>query len=152
MNTTTITRILALTTSAALLPFANAHHNAAPIYDFSKSVSIEGVVTDYQFVHPHARIYLEVRDESGAIQEWMAEGANAVALRYHGWTGEEVKPGDRITVTGAPSRNGSPRLEWREVVLPDGKVLGGGNNFRKEFEEQLSELERMRRERISQSE
>jgi hypothetical protein len=66
-------------------------------------------------------------------------------LRLHGWTGDEVKPGDRITVTGAPSRDGSARIEWSEIVLPDGTALGGGNGFPKERDELFERLEQRRR-------
>ena len=129
----------------ALSPNAHAHHNSAPIYDFSESVTITGVVTEVRFLNPHARIHLDVTDSGGAVRNWLAEGANVIALRLHGWTGEEMKPGDRITVKGAPARDGTPRVEWSEITLSDGRVLGGGNNFPKERDELLDRLEQQRR-------
>jgi len=126
-----------------------AHHNAQSIYQFSESITINGTVTEFRFLNPHARIFLDVVDENGEAHQWMAEGAGIPALRLRGWTGEEIKPGDLITVSGAPARDGSPRVEWLEVVLPDGKVLGGGNNFRKERQELFQRLEQERRDQIS---
>ena len=130
----------------ALSPSARGHHNNAPIYDLSRSVTITGTVTEVRFLNPHARIRLDVTDSDGATRSWLAEGANVIALRLHGWTGEEMKPGDLITVKGAPSRDGTPRLEWSEVTLPDGRVLGGGNNFPKERDELFERLEQQRRQ------
>jgi hypothetical protein len=124
---------------------APAHHNSAPIYDFSESVTITGVVTEVRFLNPHARIRLDVTDSSGVVHNWLAEGANVIALRLHGWTGEEMKPGDRITVKGAPARDGTARVEWSEIALSDGRVLGGGNNFPKERDELYERLEKQRR-------
>jgi hypothetical protein len=127
---------------------ASAHHNSVPIYDFSRSLTINGTVTEFRFLNPHARIHLAVADSTGVARVWLAEGANAIALRLNGWTGSEMKPGDRITVTGAPSRDGSPRVEWTEITLADGRVLGGGNSFPKERDELLERLERQRKEQL----
>lgn len=138
--------IVAALVAASIVPcVARAHHNSATIYRLSESMTISGVVREVRFVNPHARILLDVADESGVTRQWMAEGANVIALRLHGWTGDEVKPGDRITVTGAPSRDGSPRIEWSEIVLPDGTSLGGGNSFPKERNELFERLEQQRR-------
>jgi hypothetical protein len=142
----------ALLPIAALLFFSPrvlAHHNSAPIYDLSKSVTITGVVTEVRFLNPHARIRLDVVDGAGTTRQWLAEGANVIALRLQGWTGNEVQPGDRITVKGAPSRDGAPRVEWSEITLADGRVLGGGNNFPKERDELFERLERQRRGQAS---
>ncbi|HVJ29816.1 MAG TPA: DUF6152 family protein, partial [Gammaproteobacteria bacterium] len=119
-------------------------HNSVAIYDISQSVIITGTVTEVRFLNPHARIRLDVSDSNGATRNWLAEGANVIALRLQGWTGEEMKPGDRITVKGAPSRDGTPRIEWSEITLSDGRVLGGGNNFPKERDELLDRLEQQR--------
>ena len=142
MSAVTIAALVA----ASILPcIARAHHNSATIYRLSESVTISGVVTEVQFVNPHARIYLDVIDESGVSRKWLAEGANIIALRLHGWTGDEMKPGDKITIKGAPSRDGSARIEWTEIVLPDGMSLGGGNGFPKERDELFERLEEQRR-------
>lgn len=120
------------------------HHNSAPLFDFDRLITIEGVVTEFRFLNPHARIRLRVTDDDGNAIEWEAEGANVIALRLNGWTGSEMRPGDEIEITGAPARDDSPRMEWREVRLEDGTVLGGGNNFRKESDELFDDLERRR--------
>ena len=111
----------------------------------SASVTITGTVTEFRFINPHARVYLRVVDAKGDSVLWMAEGAAGGALRRRGWTGDELKPGERITVTGAPSRDGSPNVEWRVIRLADGRELGGGNGFPKEREELLKRLEQQRR-------
>jgi len=126
-------------------PSAQAHHSSAAFYVTSASITITGTVTEFRFINPHARVYLKVVDEKGESVVWLAEGANAAVLRRRGWTGNELKPGDRITVTGAPSRDGSPKVEWRVITLADGTEIGGGNNFPKEREELLRRLEQQRR-------
>lgn len=138
-------RHLVIVIGAMVPALAQAHHNSEPIYDFQESTTVEGTVTEVRFVNPHARVYFEVSGRSGETVLWMAEGANPMVLRRLGWTGEEMKPGDRIEVTGAPSRDGSPMIEWRTIKLPDGTVLAGGNGLFVERERLLERLEQERR-------
>ena len=79
-----------------------AHQNSAPLYDASRSVTVEGIVKEFRFINPHARVHVTVVDANGKSVEWMAEGANAGVLRRLGWTGNEMKPGDRVTINRAP--------------------------------------------------
>jgi len=141
MNSTCLVTL----TFLMVTPPAQAHHSSAAFYVISASITITGTVTEFRFINPHARVYLKVMDEKGESVVWLAEGANAGVLRRRGWTGTELKPGDRITVTGAPSRDGSPKVEWRVITLADGTEIGGGNNLPKEREELLRRLEQQRR-------
>jgi len=141
MNSTCLVTLTVL----MVTPSAQAHHSSAAFYVTSASITITGTVTEFRFINPHARVYLKVVDEKGQSVVWLAEGANAGVLRRRGWTGDELKPGDRITVTGAPSRDGSPKVEWRVITLADGTEIGGGNNLPKEREELLRRLEQQRR-------
>jgi Family of unknown function (DUF6152) len=138
-------RLAAVVIGISSPALVQSHHNSAPLYDFDESVTVEGVVAQVRFVNPHARIYFEVTDDEGKAVLWMAEGANPMVLRRWGWTGEEMKPGDRVRITGAPSRDGSPMVEWRTITLPDGTELGGGNGFPAERDRLLERLEQQRR-------
>lgn len=122
-----------------------AHHNSAPLYDDSKSVTVEGTVKEFRFINPHARVHVAVVDASGKSVEWMAEGANAGVLRRLGWTGNEMKAGDRVTITGSPARDGSAKLEWRVIARADGTQIGGANGLQRERDELLKRLEEQRR-------
>jgi hypothetical protein len=128
---------------------ALAHHNSAPLYDASKSVTITGTVKEFRFINPHARVLVTVEDANGKSQDWLAEGANAGVLRRIGWTADKLKPGDKITITGAPSRDGSAKLEWRVITGADGTQLGGGNGLPRERQELLQRLEEQRRSQRS---
>ena len=123
---------------------AHSHHNSASHYDLSKIAQVEGVVTDYMLINPHARIHFNVTDEEGNVERWMAEGDAASVLLRRGWTGEEVKPGDFIRITGNPSRDGLPLIEWRSIILPDGSEILGGNGVPVERERHRQQLEAQR--------
>ena len=113
-------------------PFAAAHHNFAAHYRTDETVEITGVVTEFRFVNPHARVYVEVSDAAGETQLWMAEGDASVALRRSGWTEDQLRPGDRVEITGNPSRSGANMIGWETLTLADGTDIGGGSGRRDE--------------------
>jgi hypothetical protein len=125
---------------------APAHHNSAVTYDPSASITLQGTVKEFHLVSPHARIDVTVVDANGESHDWLLEGANGAVLRRRlGWTVDQLKVGEKITVTGAPSRDGSRRVEWRVITRADGTTLGGGNGFPQEREEDAQRLEQQRR-------
>ena len=108
-----------LTLSVASL----AHHGSNVVYDLTKSITVSGTVTKFQFVNPHALIFIDVIDENGQTVEWLAGLPSASGLQGNeGWTRDTLKPGDEITITGSPARGGAPSL-WTEQIERDGEPL-----------------------------
>jgi hypothetical protein len=105
----------------ALAPalWVDAHHSPAMLYDLSREITVEGVVTEYQLGNPHMRIYLDV-DNNGTAEKWLAEGGSRTQLLRVGWTGDEVMPGDKVKVRGHPSRDGSKLVHMEYLTLPNG--------------------------------
>ena len=124
-----------------------AHHNAASHYDLEKKITVTGVVTNFRLINPHARIYFEVTDENGETASWLGEGNASSVLRRRGWTNDTLKPGDTITVTGSPARDGGNKIDWELIVLEDGTELRGGNTKAGELEQQLRDLDRRRKQK-----
>lgn len=100
-----------------------AHHGAAG-YDSGKLTTLKGTVTDFRFQNPHAQILMDVKDTSGKVQNWILEAVGIATLSRNGWNRNIIKPGDSITVTGNPTKNGSPAMRLTKVVLANGKELG----------------------------
>ncbi len=123
--------------AACVTGSALAHHSPTMLYDMSREITMQGVVTAYTLGNPHLRIYFDV-DKNGRTEKWMAEGGSRTVLMRKGWNGTEVAPGDVITVRGHPTRDGSPVVHLQFLTLPDGTEL---------FAEDLDErtLERLRR-------
>lgn len=105
----------------------SAHHNFAAHYRDDQKIKVSGVVTEFRFVNPHARVYVEVTDENGKPELWMAEGDASVALRRSGWTPDQLKPGDRVEIVGNASRNGTNTMSWDTITLANGTEIGGGD-------------------------
>ena len=104
-----------------------AHNNFAAHYITDQDVTITGVVTEFRMVNPHARVYIDVKSDSGEVVKWMAEGDASVALRRSGWANDELKPGDVIQINGNPSRVGENMMGWNNIILADGSEIGGGD-------------------------
>ena len=104
---------------------AAAHHSVGALYLLDQELVIEGTVTEYLFVNPHARVYLDVVNDDGEVEQWMAEGGSPIVLRRHGWNGQELAQGERVTITGNPPRDGSKLIHWITITLPDGSQLFG---------------------------
>ena len=46
---------------------ATAHHAFSPVYDIKRTISLQGVVTEFRLVNPHALMLMDVTDESGKV-------------------------------------------------------------------------------------
>ena len=84
----------------------------------NKRVTVEGVVTRFQFVHPHPFVRIEVKDPSGKAQQWMLEMDNRGEMVELGFDTDTLKPGDRIKVTGSRARSRPRSLYIRSLERP----------------------------------
>jgi Family of unknown function (DUF6152) len=107
---------------------AFAHHGTAN-YDTTKSITVKGPATSFQFINPHVTISMDVKDDKGKIQNWQGALTSPNRLTRTGWTKDSIKPGDVITISGFPAKSGSPEIWIQKVVLAGGQELdtGGGN-------------------------
>ena len=106
-----------------------AHHASTPFYDPDRRVEIEGTVTRFVFRNPHAFLYVDVPDASGAATEWQVELGAPVSLRRAGWTPDTLSVGTMVKVAGQPSRaEGSHGIGGPvRMTRPDGSpILAGG--------------------------
>ena len=113
-----------LTLAALVAGGASAHHSPAMLYDLSREITVSGVVTEYNLGNPHLRVYLDV-DNGGTTEKWLAEGGSRTVLLRKGWDGTEMKPGDRVSVRGHPTRDGSKVVHMQYITLADGRELFG---------------------------
>ena len=81
-----------------------AHHSLSD-YESSRRTTLDGVVSQFQFVNPHPFLVVDVRDASGAVQQWRLEMDNLWEMTEAGITKDTLKYGDRVVVTGNPGRS-----------------------------------------------
>lgn len=107
-------------TLCALLPLSSWAHHSSALYDVSKEIILEGVVKQFKLINPHSTIELEVIDsKSGNAVAWMAEGESASVLKREGWTADQFKSGEHLTIKGHPSHDGSLHIAWTFVSTRD---------------------------------
>lgn len=118
---------LVLGVSGILLgvPSLWAHHGLAA-FDTTHTVKMQGTVTEFQWINPHAYIFADLTDDKGKVANWKLEmGSLGMLKRFGGWTPDTVKPGDHVTVQGFRAKDGSPYMSLGKIWLPDGRTLLG---------------------------
>jgi hypothetical protein len=102
-----------------------AHHGAAS-FDTSKKLTVKGTVVEWFWANPHCFLRFDVKGEDGQSVQWVVETQSGPNITPLGYTKQTFKPGDEVTVTLTPVRNGRPLGRLLSVVLPNGKKLGVG--------------------------
>ena len=118
-------RLVVFIGAAALLMVSGpvfAHHGRSN-YDVTQSITLKGIVTEFEWVNPHALIHLDATDENGKVEKWTAETNSPNTLSRQGWSRNTVKPGDQITLVGHRVKGGSPYINFSKITFADGHEL-----------------------------
>jgi Cu/Ag efflux protein CusF len=102
--------LVVLAAIASLVMFsgsAMAHHGVAG-YDMTKTITVHGTVSKFDWSNPHVVVYVDAKNEAGEMQHWTIEFASPVHMVRAGWSKSSMKTGDDITIDTHPSRNGAP--------------------------------------------
>lgn len=97
---------------------AEAHHSLSGVYDSSRQVTVEAVVTEFQFINPHPFVLAEVRDRDGSVRAFRLEMDNRRELIDVGMSGTTFARGDRIRVTGSVGRTEETHVYVRRLERP----------------------------------
>ena len=101
-----------------------AHHGSAA-FDNTKTVIVKGTVTRFVYSNPHLLVTVDVTGENGEVVRWVVETQSPNVMFPAGYRRDSFEPGDQVTVTVTPVKNGRPSGRMREVVLANGTTLGG---------------------------
>jgi hypothetical protein len=99
-----------------------AHHGRSN-YDVTASATVKGIVTEFQWVNPHALILVDVTDENGKVEKWIAETNSPNTLSRQGWNRNTVKAGDQVTLVGHRVKGGGYYINFSKITFADGKEL-----------------------------
>jgi hypothetical protein len=112
-----------------------AHHGTSASYDLNKPTEISGVVTEFVWANPHARLFLDVTGADGKVVNWGIEMRPAPnGMSRQGWNRNTLQKGDKLTITVFPSKFGTPTGvgEPNYPIVKNGTQLpgtGGGTNL-----------------------
>ena len=98
------------------------HHGTAAYQD-DKQVTVTGTVTGFDFANPHTLLFLDVKQTDGAVAKWQGEMTSPNHLVRAGWTRNTLRAGERVTITGLPTKRGARSMWIRKIVKADGTEL-----------------------------
>jgi len=102
---------------------AAAHHSFPALFDPSATVTVAGVVTEFQFRAPHCYIRIDAPGSAGEPVVWELETTSPGQLIRIGLTPERLKPGTEISAVGNPSRDGRTLMRLLRLTMPNGDEL-----------------------------
>jgi uncharacterized protein DUF6152 len=105
-----------------------AHHSFAAQYDRDKPVTLVGPVTKIDWINPHARFFVDVKDANGKVVNWEVELAAPAMLMRRGWTRNSLKLGESVTVNAFLAKDGSNLANASTVTLVDGRKVFAGSS------------------------
>ena len=101
-----------------------AHHSVQAVFDIHKTITVTGTVAKVEWINPHSYLTVDVKGADGKVQKWAFELGGQAALRRAGMSRADrggLKPGDAVTVSALPARDGSSNGALRELKLADGR-------------------------------
>jgi len=99
-----------------------AHHSFAA-FDVTTEKVITGTIKKFDYTNPHTWVWVDVPNDQGGMDTWGFEGMSPNYLGRRGWTRSTLKPGDTITVTFRPMKDGEKGGMWVSGKRPNGEVL-----------------------------
>ena len=123
-----VTAMLALCTLVVTALPGLAHHSAT-MFDDKKTVTVEGVVKEFQYTNPHSWLLVDVTGKDGKVVTWGFEAEGPTTLQRAGIRPSDFKPGTKLTITGNPMKDGKPAAIWVDAVRADGKKFNPRAGF-----------------------
>jgi hypothetical protein len=125
-----IFRGLALAGVAALLLSApaSAHHSYA-MFDHDQTLKVTGTVKSFEWTNPHSWLNVVVTEPAGKSYPFGFETRSPSNLASLGMNPQSMKPGDKVTVSYHPLKDGSHGGEITMLLLADGKVINYGKSL-----------------------
>ena len=100
-----------------------AAHHSAFAFDTDNTLIVEGTVTEWFWANPHCLLKFDVTSDSGEVIQWVTETQAPANMIDAGWRKNDLKPGDEVTVTVQPAKNGNPVGRIVRVEFADGRTL-----------------------------
>jgi hypothetical protein len=91
------------------------------MFDHDKTATVSGTVKEFEWTNPHAWIHIVAADEKGVPTDWSFEMGSVSQVAAQGWKSDSIKPGDKITVTMHPLKDGSHGGQYMSATLADGR-------------------------------
>lgn len=102
-----------------------AHHSFASEFDRDQPFEIEGAVNSVDWTNPHGWIHVDVVEDGDTIT-YDLELPSPSTLMRQGWRRNDLKPGDKVVVTGFRARNRPHVGRANDITRDTGEALFRG--------------------------
>jgi hypothetical protein len=126
------TKVATLLLSGALTTLAMpavAHHSGA-MFEKEKTITVEGVVKEFQYTNPHSWLLVDVKNKDGSVTTWGFEAEGPSTLQRAGIRPSDFAAGTKLKITGHPMKDGTPAAAWVEATRTDGKRFDPREGFK----------------------
>ena len=106
-----------------------AHHSGA-MFEKVKTITVEGVVKQFQYTNPHSWLLVDVKNKDGSVTTWGFEAEGPSTLQRAGIRPSDFAVGTKLKITGHPMRDGSPAAAWVDAIRADGKRFDPREGFK----------------------
>src|SRR4051794_26787989 len=106
-----------------------AHHSGA-MFESEKTVTLEGVVKEFQYTNPHSWLLVDVKNKNGTVTTWGFEAEGPSTLQRAGIRPSDFKAGTKLKITGHPMKDGTAAALWIEATRSDGKHFDPREGFK----------------------
>lgn len=103
-------------------PLVALPHHSTANFDFTKADTVTGTVRYFSFTNPHSFIDLEVAGADGKPHSYKIFTVARVVMTRSGWQLDDLKSGDKVTITGNPDRKDPEFMYLTKIVFASGKV------------------------------
>jgi hypothetical protein len=115
------TRICLAVCMAAILAAPALAHHSGTMFDEEKTVTLEGVVKEFQYTNPHSWLLVDVTGADGKVVTWGFEAEGPTTLMMMQVRRSDFTPGTKVTISGHPMKDGRPAAAWVKATRADGK-------------------------------
>ncbi|MGB6942906.1 MAG: DUF6152 family protein [Bryobacteraceae bacterium] len=98
-------------------------HHSFDMFDMTHQVTLTGTIKDFQWTNPHTWTWIDVPNDKGGVDTWGIEGMSPNFLGRRGWSKHTLNPGDKVTITIYPLKEGKMGGTFLHCTLPDGKEM-----------------------------
>lgn len=114
--------LLAFVATIFVTSQAVAHHSGEML-EHERTVTLTGIVKEFRYINPHSWLIVDIQNDGGTTTTWGFEAEGPQDLMHGGVCKSDLPPGEKVTITGHPVRDGRPAAAWLSLVKEDGTLL-----------------------------